>query len=95
MPNVDMVKRCHTLSVESQLQGKRLRWPGHVFRMPNNELPKKLLFGEVKGLRALALVSMMLHCMIAENVELVDRIELCRTDCCGKTRLVPHVPSPS
>ncbi len=40
-----------TLSVESQLQGKRLRWLGHVFRMPNDRLPKKLLFGEVKGLR--------------------------------------------
>ena len=24
---------------------------GHVFRMPNDRLPKKLLFGEVKGLR--------------------------------------------
>ncbi len=46
---------CHvmsnTLSVESQLQGKRLRWLGHVFRMPNDRLPKKLLSGEVKGLR--------------------------------------------
>jgi len=41
----------NTLSVESQLQGKRLRWLGHVFRMPNDRLPKKLLFGEVTGLR--------------------------------------------
>jgi len=24
---------------------------GHVFRMPNDRLPKKLLFGQVKGLR--------------------------------------------
>jgi len=37
--------------VVSQLQGKRLRWLGHVFRMPNDRLPKKFLFGEVKGLR--------------------------------------------
>jgi len=37
--------------VESQLQGKRLRWLGHEFRMPNDRLPHKLLFGEVKGLR--------------------------------------------
>ncbi len=35
----------------SLLQGKRLRWLGHVFRMPDNRLPKKLLFGQVKGLR--------------------------------------------
>jgi len=51
VPNVVILNRCNTLSVESQLQGKRLRWLGHVFRMPNDRLPKKLLFGEVKGLR--------------------------------------------
>ncbi len=51
VPNVDILNRCNTLSVESQLQGKRLRWLGHVFRMPNDRLPKKLSFGQVKGLR--------------------------------------------
>ena len=51
VPNVDILNRCNTLSVESQLQGKRLMWLGHVFRMPDEILPKKLLFGEVKGLR--------------------------------------------
>jgi len=51
VPNVVILNRCNTLSVESQLQGKRLRWLGHVCRMLNDRLPKKLLFGEVKGLR--------------------------------------------
>ncbi len=51
VPNVDILDRCNTPSVESQLQGKRLRWLGHVFRMPNERLPKKLLFGRVKGPR--------------------------------------------
>ena len=51
VPNVDILNRCNTPSVKSQLQGKRHRWLGHVFRMPNNRLPKKLLFGEVTGLR--------------------------------------------
>ena len=32
VPNVDTLNRCNTLSVESQLQDKRLRWLGHVFR---------------------------------------------------------------
>ncbi len=30
------VEQVQTLSVESQLQGKRLRWLGHVFGMPND-----------------------------------------------------------
>ena len=51
VPNVDILNRCNTLSVESQLQGKRLRWLGHVFRMPNDRMPNKLSFGRVKGPR--------------------------------------------
>ena len=41
------------------------------------------------------LVSMMLLCMIVKTVRLVDRIEMRKTDCFGKTRLVPHLPSSS
>ena len=44
---------------------------------------------------ALSVVSMMLLCMIVKLVELVDRIEMRKTDCFGKTRLVLHVPSSS
>ena len=53
VPNVGILSRCNTLSVEPQLQSKRLRWLGHVFSLPNNRLPKsfKLLFGQIKGLR--------------------------------------------
>ena len=48
--NVVILNRCNTFSVESRLQSKRLRWLGHIFRRPDDSLPKKLLFGEVKGL---------------------------------------------
>ena len=34
---------------ESQLQSKTLRWLGHMFRMTDDRLPKKLLFGHVQG----------------------------------------------
>jgi len=60
--------------VESQLQGKRLRWLGHVFRMPNDSLSKELLFGELKGLRPpgrLRSSFMVLHYMILKTVVLV------------------------
>ena len=40
---------CNSCVVESQLQSKRLRWLGRVFRLPNDVLPKKLLSGQVKG----------------------------------------------
>ena len=51
VPNVDMLTSCMTFSVETQLQSKRLRWLGHMFRMPIDRLPKKLLFGQVQGRR--------------------------------------------
>ena len=38
-------------SLESQLQSKILRWLGHMFSMPDDRLPKKLLFGQVTGHR--------------------------------------------
>ena len=44
---------------------------------------------------ALGLVSMMLLCKIAKPMGLVDRTEMRKTDCFGKTRLVLHVPSSS
>ena len=28
---------------------KRLRWYGHVCRMPDTRLPKKVMYGQVKG----------------------------------------------
>ena len=49
--NVDILSRCNTFSVEYQLQSKRLRWLGHMFRIPDDRLLKKLLFGQVKGHR--------------------------------------------
>ena len=84
--------------IQSQLQGKRLRWLGHVFRMPNDRLPTKLLFGEVKGLRPPGRPRSSFNDVAlrdVKTVELVDLIEMRKIDCSGKTRLVPHVPSSS
>ncbi len=48
--NVVILNRCNTFSKESQLQGRRIRWIGPDFRMPCDELPNRLLSGEVKRL---------------------------------------------
>ena len=96
VPNVVILNRCNTLSVESQLQGKRLRWLGHYFWMSRDRLPKKLLFGEVKGLRPPGLprsFSLMLHYLIVKIVKLVAPTGMHKPDCSGETRLVLHVPS--
>ena len=93
---------CQMMSYEwvqhSQLQGKRFRWLGHVFRMRNDRLPKKLLFGEVKGPcppGRLGLVSIMSHCAIVKIVVSVGLIGMHKTGCSGETRLAPHIPSSS
>jgi len=46
-------------------------------------------------LDAPGLVSMMLLCVTVKPVKLVDRIEMRKTDCFIKTRLVLQVPSSS
>ncbi len=44
------VYRAHSVIAEL-ISGKRLRWLNRIFRTPDDRLLKKLLFGEVKGLR--------------------------------------------
>ena len=48
VPNVEILARYHTFSVESHLKSKRLRWFRHVCRRPDTRLPKKVLCGQVK-----------------------------------------------
>ena len=53
---------------------------------------------ESRGLAHLAargLVSMMFRCMIVKTVELLDLIEMRKTDSLGETKLVSPVPSSS
>ena len=64
--------------------------------MPNDRLPKKLLFGQVKGTRPSGrLVTMMLHQVTVMNAPLLGHTRMLRTDCFDETRLVLHVPSSS
>ena len=49
--SVDILSVCYLSSMDSQLRSQRLRWFGHVSRMQDSELPKVMMFGQVKGPR--------------------------------------------
>ena len=47
--NAELFKLTNMVSLEKYVKRSRLRWAGHVTRMPDNRLPKKILFGRVVG----------------------------------------------
>ena len=48
IPDTEVLKRAGMLSVHTLLKLAQLRWTGHVTRMPEECLPKKLLHGELE-----------------------------------------------
>ena len=47
--NSELFKLTNMISLEKYVKRNRLRWAGHVRRMPDERLPKKMLFGKVVG----------------------------------------------
>ena len=47
VPNYMVLKRCHVLSVTSMLDRNKLRWTGHVVRMADDRIPKRILYGQL------------------------------------------------
>ena len=45
--NVEVLTRANIPSLFTLLQQRRLRWLGHVHRMPDGRIPKDLLYGEL------------------------------------------------
>ena len=45
--NVDLLKRAGMQPLENYVRYYRLRWAGHVRRMDDSRLPKRILFGEL------------------------------------------------
>ena len=48
MPDTEVLARAGLPSIPTILMKSQLRWAGHVARMPDHRIPKKLLFGELQ-----------------------------------------------
>ena len=48
VPDTEVLKRAGMPSVHTLLKLAHLRWTGHVTRMPDERLPKKILYGELQ-----------------------------------------------
>ena len=48
IPDTEVLKRAGTQSIHTLLKLAQLRWTGHVTRMPDERLPKKILYGELQ-----------------------------------------------
>ena len=48
VPDTEVLNRAGLPSIQTILMKSQLRWAGHVARMPDNRIPKKLLFGELQ-----------------------------------------------
>ena len=48
IPDTEVLKRAVMQSIHTLLKLAQLRWTGHVTRMPDERLPKKILYGELQ-----------------------------------------------
>ena len=48
IPDTEVLKRAGMQSVHTFLKLAQLRWTGHVTRMPEERLPKKIHYGELE-----------------------------------------------
>ena len=46
IPHIDILRRASSLSIENLILQRRLRWAGHVRRMPEHRLPRQVFYGE-------------------------------------------------
>ena len=48
LPHTHILERTNCTSIEALITQRQLRWVGHVIRMPDDRLPKQILYGQLK-----------------------------------------------
>ena len=48
VPDVEVLRRAHTVSVEALVTVAQRRWAGHVQRMANNRLPRAVFYSDLR-----------------------------------------------
>ena len=92
--NYEVLERCNIGSIRSMLESAILRWSGHVTRMSEDRIPKRLLYGRLASGRSTRgnhstyrnqLRSIMYACELPpvrlENLARAERRVGWRTDC--------------
>ena len=51
IPDVEVLRRANTVSVEALITVSQLRWAGHVRRMANSRLPKAVFYSELRQVK--------------------------------------------
>ena len=47
VPNFQVLEKCKIMSINSMLDQNKLRWVGHVMRMDDYRIPKRMLYGRL------------------------------------------------
>ena len=54
VPNTEVLSRCNSTGIESLIIANQLRWSGHVARMSDRRIPKRIFYGQLtSGTRSL------------------------------------------
>ena len=92
IPDTEVLKRAGMQSVHTLLKLAQLRWTGHVTRMPDERLPKKIFYGELQvGKRSYGGQKKRYKETIKASLRLQHTNRVKGTDCTGSYKVArPH-----